>query len=790
MKSRPPTFYGWVWLILLLAWVCIAAGVSLTGTPVEIGTYAVPFTGLDLTGTPTNLPTGAARECVNFVFDRQSGIRVRNGIDQWNATTYPKPITFLGSYVPESGNTYYLVGSEDTCWLPLSYETDWTYYTIQGWNIDQGIVDCYASDPMLHIGHVDSNHFWRALLGAGVDLKVTIGTRASEYRIVAVLEDTLIKLDSNLFAGADSTYVITLQDFEIHDAATCNGDYFVATNLGLIRYHGDSIAFVDSLDYTSLTLTADYPVYDDYHGRLSWMPVEPGLGKNHVLYVSMNPTLSDTATQADETRHLWYTMQYPVHIVSSSIKTWGAAMRPDSDSTTIAAIYEVETDSSTAIQFLVDSIVAEVFTFGSGENDVILNKFYPADSTWDSTRFETGDWVLRIPSCDTCNAVYRKTEFFSIPGMRWETGTDTAFYACDGPYNTTSTDPVTVEAVRRVKVEQSGASYLCLEVYKDRLFTVRADNPDELRYSVKFTPQDLSTYEVVGLDLSDGNRIQNMYSMLGMLFIFTRNNTMMMTEDPGSEASYIVTVAQGVGMSTGPKGMAQLMDGRVFLPHHTGFYLFDGSEFEKISGKIEPIITDSINWPAAEDKLCAEYYNDNIWISYPSGAVEDNNRTLIYHVPTGKWGNMSVVAGDFHRVRNSADTNQFLIASADTGAVYVYKGNDDNGDGIYAEYRTGWDMFGSQAIKEVLGYYITYDKSASCTLSVDIAPRDTVAWADSLKADATTQTYKDKRRNVTGGKAHGRFLQLGLNMYAVKGESWISRIALEVAEKEEKSYDR
>ena len=770
--------------ILVIGLVLIGATVLDSWNYTEYG-VTLPFTGLNLKDAPNNLGYGEATVCDNWVFDKVGALHARRGLDQWNATTFPDGITYLGSYDAPSGNSYYLVGSKDTSWLPLSYETDWTYYTIPGSNIDQGIVDCYADDPMLHVGNTDSNHFWRALLGAGVGLKVKIGARASEYRIMAVLEDTLIKLDSNLFAGADSTYTITLQDFEIYDDVTCNGDYFVATNVGLIRYHGDSISFIDSLAYTSSTLTADYPVYDDYHGRLSWLPKVPGLGKNHVLYVSMNPTLSDTATQADETRHLWYTMQYPVHIASSSIKTWGAAMRPDSDSTTIVAIYEVATDSSTAIQFLVDSIRVETFTFGSGENDIILNKFYPSDSTWDSTRFETGDWVLRSPSCDTCDAIHRKTEFFSIPGMRWEADTDSAFYACDGPYNTTVADTVTVEAVRRVKVAQEGVSYTCLEVYKDRLWTVVADNPDELRYAPQFFPDSMVLgYQTIGIDLANGDGIMVMHEMHGELYVFSKNTIHTLSGATVNDF-YLRKSVPNVGVSA-PKAFVTLGQA-VFLPHYSGFYLYDGGQLVKISDKIEPIIADSINWAAAEDNMCAAYYDDHIWISYPSGTSEENNRTLVYSVGDGRWGTQSFVAGAYHTITNSADTNKFLIGLVNEGAVCVYEGGTDRDTALQCEYQTGWQDFGTHHVKGIKDYFVTYNKSASCSLAVEFSRNDTLLYTSTLGADATTQTLKDKYQNLeaVGSDIYGRYLKLGLKLKSSGGEGWISRLTLGVSHKKQ-----
>lgn len=262
--------------------------------------------------------------------------------------------------------------------------------------------------------------------------------------------------------------------------------------------------------------------------------------------------------------------------------------------------------------------------------------------------------------------------------------------------------------------------------------------------------------------------------------------------DPSQESSELIRLFSGVGVSA-PNAVIEF-EGNIFLPHHTGFYLFDGSTPNLISHKIQTFVTDSIDWVLAYDEMCAEYYADHIWISCPV-VNSGGTRSFVYHLDTDKWGNMSFAASAYHRTLSPSDTNKFFICLKDSGSACVYKGYDDGGDGIYAEYRTGWDLFGTQAVKELTGYYITYDKSATCTLTVDIAPRDTIVWADSSSKwssinSSLTQSYHDVRRNVTGGKAHGRYLQLGLNMYSSAGEGWISRITLELAEKEEKAYDR
>lgn len=769
----------------------LGAGVLLEHSHVSLGKQ-IAFTGLDIKNAPTALPGAGATKCVNWLFDKNAALHVRKGLDQWNSTTFPSAVDYLGSYVTPAGNAYYLVSTKDSTWFVLDYEIDFSNYIIDSWKLSKGTVDCYASSDLVHVGDVDSNYHWRSLFGAGVDLLFKIGNRDSEYRIIAIYEDTLLRLDSVLWAGADSSYYISVDDYRINDATVSNSKFIMATTQGLMWYDGDGANFGDTLAFDTATAASGYPIYSAYHGRLDWGNVDPG--NANVICCAINPYLSDTTTQATETQGHYFIMQYPISLWqggSGSLFTHGAAFRPDADSIAQVCFYTASIDSSTAITFLCDSIEVDTFYFGLGDNIIYVDRFYPADSmaAWDSTRFETGDWILTIPSCDTCGTPTRNTNYFSIPGMlHYVNSGDTAFYACDGPFTSTYADTITVMAMRMPKESSPSGNYKCLATYKDRLFTVRADAPDFLKYSPPFYPDSIDAYQVIGLDITNGDRIERMAVLYDNLYIFTRNTIHQLSGDPSSPSATLGRLFDGVGISA-PKAFV-VFEGRMLLCHETGFYLFDGSRPYPISESIRPIISDSINWTAAQDVMCAGYFDRHLWISYPSGTAAANNRTLVYNVDDGRWGNISFVAGAYHKITNPNDTNRFLVGSADTGAVYVYKGFTDDGTGITAQYETGWSDFGSQIDKQVQGLHVVFDKSAACSLTVNLYRNDTIVATVIIDTLTYSQSFQDKHKNVADMDAIARLFKVGLELNSSKDDGWISDLTLEIVETGEKHYDR
>lgn len=800
----------WLNIILVLSLV-----VLLGATIIESWNYteygvSILFSGLNLKPCPTNLGPGEATDCVDWVFDKAGALHVRKGLDQWNLNTHEDPFEYLASYVDPTNQGWYVIKGMDTLWIAQDDETDWTDRIFEGEQFSSGTVDYYDGDDVVHGNDL---YQWRSVFGAGDGMEFYLDDSSDAFTIEAIWDDSLLRLDRS-FSGDGTTegYYIQVSYGEVNDVAEANGLLFLATDNGLYYFDGDSIQKANSTVITRYKYDIDSVEYEVCDGawdrpRLKWFfgtwrgsGTEPAWGDgtaagvwalNNHMYVTYKCFAKDTTTQHPQLKQ-FYTMQYKITDIDPGnlARTNGSLMFYNDSSLSRVSIYETEIDSSSIIEFLVDSVhVDSVNVPGIGYN--IYNTFTAVDSVWDSLRFETGDWYLWHP--DQTDAI-RKKLVWDHTGQEWPivglNDSSGFFYVCGGPLILNDSDTTTVKAFRKKK-KTTGATdvdYRLLEVYKDRLWTVTARNPDELKYSLVFEPEDVASYQTIGVDIVNGDEIVVLKEMHGQLYIFSKL-TIHTLSGATVDDFYLRKVVPNVGVVA---RHAFVDCGQfVLVPHTSGFYVYDGGQLVKISDKIEPIVKDSINWRAAEDAMCAEFYDNHIWISYPSGVSEDNNRTLVYSLRDGRWGNASFVATAYHKIDNPADTNEFLISAIDSGSVFVYKGFTDGAAELEPYYRTGWQDFGSRFVKEIKDYYTTYNKSANCSLIVEFARSDTVLYADTIGANAGAQTFHEKRRVLEALQKDisGRYIRLKLELASSAADGWISRLHLGVAHKYRKAHD-
>ncbi len=776
--------------ILVVGFVALGLTVLDSWNYTEYG-VTLPFTGLNLKSAPNNLSYGEATVCDNWVFDKVGALHARRGLNQWNDVTHEGFIEYLSSYTDPGGLNWYLAGTQDTLWLSEATDGDWTGNEFLGSVIATGTVDFYNGS---HFVHADGpTYLWRSLFDDGAGLYLNHSGTA--YAIDAIYSDSLIRLNSAF--GSESlnqSYSIQLQSGNIQDAQVANEVLYIATDNGLYRWDGDEWSAVSSVN-TYVKYDLDSCVYNAGHsdGRVRfYLGTYRGTGDDPAAseglwpvgnYISFSTSIEcfDSASHhpsiaGHEITSMWGPITGVYNAVTykfaEAVHTF---VMPKDDVNYDVFIHDVAPDEDYTITFTADidlDSIAQPYVVGGYER---YCKFTPTDSTsWDSTRFASGNWFVSVDGYSAVNPIVGNVD---SSGSFWAAGhiiwIDQSGKTCT--------------AKRYVKQGMSAKSenYLMLEVYKDRLWTVVADNPDELRYAPQFFPDSMVTgYQTIGIDLASGDGIMRMQEMHGMLYVFSKNTIHTLSGATVADF-YLRKVVPNVGVAA-PKAFVSF-EQLVFLPHYTGFYLYDGGQLQKISDKIELIVRDSINWSAAEKNMCAAFYDNHIWISYPSGTSEKNNRTLVYSVADGRWGNQSFVAGAYHAVTNPADTNEFLIGLVNEGAVCVYEGGTDRDTALQCEYQTGWQDFGTHHVKEIKDYFVTYNKSASCSLAIEFSRNDTLIYADTLGADATTQTIKDKYRNLEAVQSniYGRYIKLGVKLQSSGGEGWVSRLTLGVSHKKQ-----
>lgn len=804
-----------IFCVLILAIVGIAAtGILDPDSYVEFG-VSVPFRGLNLRDAPTNLDPSWATTCNNFIFDVGGALHVRPGLDQWNATTRASAFTFLSSYVDPSGQNWYVAYNGDTLYIPKSTDTLWTGTEFYGSVYNYDVVrfyDTIGKPP--NFAHGSTTADFRKVLGAGDGLSLYLTDSTTAFTIVAVYEDTLIKLDRGNISGdslSNQDYYIQTNYGYLNDVVVAQNILFLATTNGLYKFDGNKLTPLDTASYYGYLITTDSVTYEPHTVQanlnfndvtLRWkLSTWKGSGStpafadgtsdglwalNKALYVSLQPTSEDTASQTAQTRDHYYTMTYKILSVDKKgaynyLETNGAFMRPEAGAGMEVAIYETEVDSSSFFYFLLDSVTVDS-TQTATNRWFGWNKFWPSDSTWDSTRFETGDWFVGVSSGNGAQMGYTGNEY-PIVGMVDSSG---CFYSCGGPCRISmySPDAAVGYAIRHVKKSSKGVNYKTMCVYKDRLWVVTADAPDQIKYSEPFKPDSLTLYQTIGLDLSDGDEIVKVHEMHGELYIFTRNSIYSLSGATIADF-YLRKVVADLGCSA-PQSFVSMPEA-VFFAHNTGLYLFNGGYPSKISELMCPIIEDSINWTAAYDVMCAGLYRNHIWVSYPSGSSETNNRTLVYSLVDKRWGMQSFVAAAYHQIGHSLDSNEFMVSLEDSGSLCFLRGTTDAGDSIDAEYQTGYLDFGYPELKQILEYYAVYD--AVTPVLIEVTRNDSLLYTSEIGANATALTFKEKRVSLHENNIHGRYLKIGIKLHTTS-DAQMNKLTLGVVKQGKRGYDQ
>lgn len=817
-------------LLLLLLLVVVGVYTPATAQVAQDWQYVhygveYPFLGMDLRSGPINGQRGAAWSALNVLYDRGAGIRRRDGF-RILSNYVPTPtagIDWVSNYVSPSGDNYYLVRwyfeaqmyivpqsdltmSAATRFKPFKYSIG----TITSVNTD----DDGSSDSVMHVA--DTTHHLRMRFGAGVDLELSLSGYTNSFDIISIIEDTLLVVESFDTNAEFSTGATIQSEFGyVRDQAVSERLLYLGTSQGLYTFDGQVLAGFDTNSYYGAAIDT-VTTWDNNLGEIAFNDVAlqwtldnlisnsdfGGDWKNVIynanMYICARPQASyDSSLTIPYLAGKYFLCTYKIINAQSYdttfFRTNGGALQPHTTGDTSAwcAIYPLEFDSSTMITFECDTIIVDSLERSAGKF-CGWNVFSPADSSWDSTRFLTGDWFFSTDLEVAGNVEWNAYEF-PIVGKVDSSG---CFFVLGGPlrenfYEADAGSTITCYAMRKVKRSSAGVDYKLLESYNDRLWAVRQDKPDELRYSPQFYPDSLSAYQTIGINIRNGDEIVAMVPLYGYLYVFTERSGVYQVYFNTVDDAFIKHLDPTLSCNA-PNALIEV-ENNIFVPNQKGFFLFSGGRGREISSSIEPIIRDSIHWDAAKNYMTAAYHDEHIWISYPSGVSEFNNRTLVYHVPTDRWGWCSFVAGDFWKNTDPSDTNQLLAGEWDNNGSLVYftaMGGDTDPNANYEtkvipmHYDFGWDDFDNVFTeKQVSDYFIDYQSNSQGPIQILCYRSDTLLNTTTITSTDSTLTYKTSHQYVYDNDVIGRQLRFKLNMASTGSETWIDRFAVGVREK-------
>lgn len=170
----------------------------------------------------------------------------------------------------------------------------------------------------------------------------------------------------------------------------------------------------------------------------------------------------------------------------------------------------------------------------------------------------------------------------------------------------------------------------------------------------------------------DGDEVTQLFDIYNYIYA-VKSNAIVQIQGNGNANFSQSPVVYDYGLKSS-QSMFQYRNGFVGY-NEEGFFLFNGGQPQPISDKIFPALRDSINQQATAviDGVDAGRY---FAVSCPFGSATVNNRSFIFDLQTGSWGEWTGLRVGAIAMNNKVASGDTLIyADADSGVVYVYGRN-------------------------------------------------------------------------------------------------------------------
>jgi len=247
-----------------------------------------------------------------------------------------------------------------------------------------------------------------------------------------------------------------------------------------------------------------------------------------------------------------------------------------------------------------------------------------------------------------------------------------------------------------------------LSIFQEHAFLAGdPENPHYLYWSKRFKPESwpLDNFSEIG---TANDPIRAHMPVAGVLGVFTTQTKYRVSGN--STTGFIHDEAISHRGAPSPNSVLPTDKGVLFVARDGVFSTnFIGPD-QKLSDAIDPIFYgetkngyDPINWDQAEI-ICAGFYKNKFYFSYPSGTSTTNNMTALYAFDTQQWTFWDVGFNSFYAER---DTDLFLAGGGDS-LVYVIDDpatKDDDGADIDFELETRDFTGTSQTTRNLFLYF-------------------------------------------------------------------------------------
>lgn len=236
-----------------------------------------------------------------------------------------------------------------------------------------------------------------------------------------------------------------------------------------------------------------------------------------------------------------------------------------------------------------------------------------------------------------------------------------------------------------------------IETHKDRLFGVEAANPNRLRFSKQFRPEEWPILNSIDVSPDDGDMITAIVDFFDQLVIFKRQSIYILSGN--NETDFVLQRAQTdsrVGALS--NRTAVVLDNVVAFLSERGIYAFDGLRTQYISQALEGLFDTNnpntslrFNWSQEAITVASNYKNKSrnwYFLSIPTDSSFTNNLILVFDYVLKNW---TIFTGIYaHSLAIVTESNEPKLYSGDYNG-FLWKQDDTDNDGFvhFPAFSTG-----------------------------------------------------------------------------------------------------